>query len=313
MSPVLRIGSRASRLALAQTSWVAARLRAAHPGLDVRIEEFRTAGDRDRTTPLAHLGGTGFFVKELELALLDGRIDLAVHSMKDVPTRMAEGLQVEAAVPERADPRDGLVTTQGRALDDLPPGTVVGSSSPRRRAMLFVARPDLAFVDLRGNVETRLKKLESGACQATILARAGLQRLGLLDRRMVPLDPSILLPAAGQGALGLEFRDADDAVRGLVLPLDHAASRAAVVAERALCRRLQAGCSTPLGALGRVGPDGSLTLEACLVSADGRQVLRRRSSGPAAQAADIGTRLADTMLADGAAKLLAPGEEAPEE
>jgi hydroxymethylbilane synthase len=304
MSAALRVGSRASRLALAQASWVTERLRAAHPGLEVRIEEFRTEGDRDRTTPLAQLRGTGFFVKELEVALRDGRIDLAVHSMKDVPTQPVEGLQVEAAVPERADPRDGLVTLQGLALAELPQGALVGSSSPRRRAMLLGARPDLAFVDLRGNVETRLKKLEAGVCQATILARAGLGRLGMLDGRMVPLDPSILLPAAGQGALGLEFRDADAAVRGWIAALDHAASRAAVVAERALCRRLQAGCSTPLGALGRIGPDGSLTLEACLVSADGRQVLRRRASGPASDAADIGTRLADAMLAEGASRLL---------
>jgi hydroxymethylbilane synthase len=313
MSPVLRIGSRASRLALVQTSWVAQGLRAIHPGLDIRIEEFRTEGDRDRATPLAHLGGTGFFVKELEVALLDRRIDLAVHSMKDVPSRPAAGLQVEAAVPERADPRDCLVTTQGLTLAEMPKGALVGSSSPRRRAMLLAARPDLAFADLRGNVETRLKKLEAGVCQATILARAGLGRLGVFDRRMVPLDPSILLPAAGQGALGLEFRDADEAVRGLILPLDHAASRAAVVAERALCRRLQAGCSTPLGALGRVAPDGALTLEACLVSADGRQMMRRRASGPAAEADDIGTRLADAMLADGAARLLMPTDEAPAE
>lgn len=309
MSPILRIGSRASRLALVQTNWVAERLRADHPGQDIRIEEFRTEGDRDRATPLAHLRGTGFFVKELEVALLGGRIDLAVHSMKDVPTRPAEGLQVEAAVPERADPRDCLVTTQGLSPAELPRGALVGSSSPRRRAMLLAARPDLAFVDLRGNVETRLKKLEAGVCQATILARAGLGRLGMFDRRMVALDPSILLPAAGQGALGLEFRDADDAVRGLVGSLDHAASRAAVVAERALCRRLQAGCSTPLGVLGRVAPDGTLTLEACLVAADGRRMLRRGASGPVAQAVEIGTRLADTMLADGAAKLLAPLDE----
>jgi len=306
MRDVLRIAARGSRLAVIQAEWVAGRLRAAHAGLGVRIETFRTAGDRDRATPLARLAGVGFFVKELEAALLDGRIDLAVHSMKDVPTRAPDGLEVEAAVPEREDARECLVTPAGLALADLPPGAKVGSSSPRRRAMLLAARPDLAFIDLRGNVETRLAKLERGVCQATVLAAAGLARLGMLDRRMVPMETAVVLPAAGQGALGLEFRSDDGHVREAIAPLDHPPTRRAIVAERALVRRLGAGCRTPLGVLARVAGDGMLTLEACLLSPDGRQTIRRRIRGHAPEAARLGTALAEDLLAQGAGRLLAP-------
>jgi len=305
MSETLRIGSRASRLALTQAESVAAALRLAHPTLDVRIATFRTAGDRDRRTPLGRLGGVGVFVKELEAALLDGRIDLAVHSMKDVPTTLPDGLEVETVVPRRADPCDGLLTAAGATLADLPPGARVGSSSPRRRAMLLAARPDLAVVDLRGNVETRLAKVVSGACDAAVLARAGLARLGRITPCFVPLDPAVLLPAAGQGALGLEYRAADEGVRRRLGPLDDPSARAAVVAERALCRRLRAGCSTPLGVLGRVDAGGEgLALEAWLLSPDGSRSVRGRLSGPASEAAALGTRLAEQMLADGAAALL---------
>ena len=199
MANVLRIGARGSRLAILQAEWVAGRLAAAHPALEIRIETFRTAGDRDRATPLAQLPGVGFFVKELETALLEDRVDLAVHSLKDVPTAVPDGLVVATSVPEREDPRECLVTLKGLTLDELPQGAVVGSSSPRRRAMLAAARPDLKFVDLRGNVETRLEKLAAGACNATILARAGLARLGVLDSRMAVLATTVMLPPAGQG------------------------------------------------------------------------------------------------------------------
>jgi len=315
MGNALRIGTRGSRLAMTQTEWVVSRLRAAHPALEVRVEVFRTAGDRDRATPLARLPGAGFFVKELEAALLDGRIDLAVHSMKDVPTQVPEGLDVGATVPERADTRDGLVTVEGLALADLPPGATVGSSSPRRRAMLLAARPDLEFVDLRGNVGTRLEKLVSGVCRATVLAMAGLGRLGLLDGRMRPLEADVMMPAAGQGALALECRRADEPVCRLVAALDHPPSRRAVAAERALVRRLGAGCRTPLGVLGRVGAAGDLRLEAWLLAPDGRDAIRRSLAGSAAEAAAVGTALAEALLADGAARLLAPagGEHADDD
>jgi len=307
MGQMLRIGSRASRLALVQTEWVVARLREAWPALEVRVEKIRTAGDRDRATPLAAAPaglGVGVFVKELEAALLDGRMDLAVHSMKDVPTRVPEGLEVEVSVPRRADPRDCLLTSAGQSLEDLPRGAKVGTSSPRRRAMLSAARADLRFTDLRGNVETRLAKLAAGRCDATVLARAGLERLGLLDKRAWTMPVSVALPAAGQGALGLEFRAADERVRGLVGAVDDPASRKAVVAERAMVCRLGAGCRTPLGVLGTVDGAGRLALEAYLVSADGRASLRERAEGSAADAAAIGVRLAETLLEAGAARWL---------
>jgi len=322
MDDLFRIGTRGSRLALIQSNWIAERLRAAHPQIGVRLETFRTAGDRDRATPLAHLPGIGptpaiglrpaggFFVKELEAALLEDRIDLAVHSMKDVPTKIPAGLEVGAAVPEREDPRECLVTPQGLPLDQLPRGATIGSSSPRRRAMLLVARPDLKFIDLRGNVETRLTKLQAGVCHATVLARAGLARMGLLDKRMVVVEPDVLMPPAGQGALGLEFRDSDDRVRRTLAALDHPPSRQAVTAERALLARLGAGCRTPLGVLGRVDAAGTLVLEAYLAAPDGSEVIRRRASGKAAEAARLGAALALALLEAGAGRYLCPDGEA---
>jgi len=306
MEKTLRIGTRGSRLAVWQAEFVAKRLRAAHPDLEVVVETYRTTGDRDRGTPLARLPGVGFFVKELEQALLNDAIDLAVHSMKDVPTRLPEGLAVGAAVPERADPRDCLVTPAGLTPADLPEGAVVGTSSPRRRAMLAARRPDLAFVDLRGNVETRLRKLADGVCDATLLAAAGLARLGRMDARMAPLDPDVVLPAAGQGALGLEHRADDETVRQRIAALDHPPTRRAVVAERAVLARLEAGCRTPIGVLGRRGSDGRLQLEAWLLAPDGSRAIRRsvRSAASADDAAEAGTRLAEAMLADGAADLV---------
>jgi len=306
MENVLRIGTRGSQLAVWQAEFVAERLRTAHPGLEVAVETVRTTGDRDRATPLARLPGVGFFVKELEQALLEGAIDLAVHSLKDVPTRLPEGLAVGAAVPEREDVRDCLVTPGGLALADLPAGAVVGTSSPRRRAMLAAGRPDLAFIDLRGNVETRLRKLADGACAATVLAAAGLSRLGAMDARMTPLEPDAVLPAAGQGALGLEHRADDAAVRRRIAALDHPPSRRAVVAERAVLSRLEAGCRTPIGVLGRAEPDGRLHLEAWLLAPDGSRGIRRsdRSATSAGDEAEAGVRLAEAMLADGAADLV---------
>ncbi|MBL7140955.1 MAG: hydroxymethylbilane synthase [Planctomycetes bacterium] len=320
MADTLRIGTRGSRLALWQAEFVAERLRAAHPGLEVSVETYRTTGDRDRATPLARLPGVGFFVKELEQALLEGAIDLAVHSLKDVPTRVPDGLAVGAAVPERDDARDCLVTPAGLALEELPEGAVVGTSSPRRRAMLAAlaasrygsrrdpavgqaGRPDLAFVDLRGNVETRLRKLADGVCDATVLAAAGLVRLGSMDARAVPLKPEVVLPAAGQGALGLEHRADDAPVRRRITALDHEPSRRAVVAERAVLARLEAGCRTPIGVLGRVEADGRLHLEAWLLAPDGSRGIRRGETS-AGDAAEAGVRLAEAMLADGAADLM---------
>jgi len=304
MGNVLRIGARGSRLARRQADQVAEGLRAAHPDLDIRIETYRTTGDRDRATPLARLPGVGFFVKELEQALADGRIDLAVHSLKDVPTRVADGLEVASAVPKRADPRDALLSRDGVALADLPAGATVGTSSPRRRAMLLAERPDLVMTDLRGNVETRLRKLADGACDATVLAVAGLERLGAMDPRAAPLPAEVVVPAAGQGALGLEHRADDEAVRACVAAVNHEPTRQAVTAERAVLLRLGAGCRTPIGVLGRVTEGGRLHLEAYLLSPDGRRRVRRSAEGDGAEAADLGRRLAEAMLADGAGELV---------
>jgi hydroxymethylbilane synthase len=306
MDTIIRLGTRGSRLAIIQAEGVARRLEAAHPSLEIRIEMFRTAGDRDRATPLAQLPGVGFFVKELETALLEDRIDLAVHSLKDVPTAVPSGLVVATAVPEREDPRECLVTPQGMTLDKLPPGAVVGSSSPRRRAMILAGRPDLGFIDLRGNVETRLGKLEAGLCAATVLARAGLSRLGLLDQRMAVMEAAVMLPPAGQGALGLECRASDNPMVRYLAALDHAPSRAAVTAERALVHRLGAGCRTPLGVLGRLDETGRLTLEAWLLSDDGRTSIRHQAAAPAAEALRLGADLADELLRRGAGPLVSP-------
>ena len=307
MGRLLRVGSRASGLALAQTESVVAALRRAWPDLEVRVETIRTSGDRAAGGPV----GVGFFVKEIQEALLAGRADLAVHSMKDVPTRGPDALEAEAAVPLRADPRDCLVLREGAGLADLRPGARVGTSSPRRRAMLRRLRPDIVFANLQGNVETRLRKLEAGACDAALLARAGLARLDLLDARACVLEPSAMLPAAGQGALALEFRADDEDVRSLVAPLDHSASRQAVAAERAVVRRLGAGCRTPLGVLGTVDDAGRLALEAWLLSASGERSVRRRAEGSAGEAAAIGVGLAEELLAAGGRELLATdGEKA---
>jgi len=305
METLLRIGARGSRLARWQADYVADALRAAHPGLTVRVDTFRTAGDRDRATPLAHLPGMGFFVKELEQALLAGEVDLAVHSLKDVPTQVPAGLAVAAAVPERADPRDCLVSPAGLTLGALPQGATVGTSSPRRRAMLLAARPDLAMTDLRGNVETRLRKLADGDCDATVLAAAGLERLGAMDARAAPLATDAVVPAAGQGALGLEHRADDAAVRALVAAVDHGPTRQAVVAERAVLERIGAGCRTPIGVLGRVDAAGRLGLDAYLLSPDGSRRLRRSVEAAAGEAAALGQRLGEVLLADGAAGLVA--------
>ena len=322
MSEIIRIGTRGSRLALIQAEWVAERLRDSSPTLETRVETFRTAGDRDRATALAHLPGVGFFVKELETALLDDRIDLAVHSMKDVPTAVPEGLEVGSVVPEREDPAECLVSVGGLRLEDLARGALVGTSSPRRRAMLLALRPDLAMTDLRGNVETRLAKVRAGACAATVLARAGLARLGALETDglgAVALAPEVMLPAAGQGALGLEFRRTDERVRRWVAPLDHPPSRRAVAAERALVRRLGAGCRTPLGVLARVDGRDVFSLDAWILSPDGRRSVRRSAGGPASpgrspatpgrspasRAEAIGIALAEDLLEAGAVQFIA--------
>ena len=292
------LGTRGSALARTQSEWVAARLRDAWPGLEVALETITTRGDKIRDVPLAQIGGKGLFTKELEVALLDGRIDLAVHSLKDLPTELPEGLML-GAVPVRENPRDALVSHDGSGLKALRRGARVGSSSLRRKLQLLAVRPDLEIVDLRGNVPTRLRRVQDGTLDATVLAAAGLRRLGLADAITEELPPEAMLSAVSQGALGIEIRAGDEHMRRLLEALHDAATAAEVTAERALLAALGGGCQTPIGALGRV--DGSrLTLHACVCDPASRQVLRATAAGVSADARTVGEEAARALLAQGA-------------
>ncbi|MBR7743304.1 hydroxymethylbilane synthase [Phycicoccus sp. BSK3Z-2] len=300
----LRLGTRRSALATTQSTWVADRLRA--HGHDVELVEVRTEGDRDRTTPLAQLGGTGVFVSALREALAEGRVDLAVHSLKDLPTAPDPRVAL-AAVPAREDVRDALVARDGLTLGELPAGATVGTGSPRRRAQLELLGLGLEVADLRGNVDTRLAAVHEGRLDAVVLAAAGLRRLGRDAEVTEMLDPIQMLPAPGQGALAVEVRTDDDATAAAVAALDDPDARACVTAERALLAELEAGCSAPVGALAEVvlGVEGDeLSLRAVVAAPDGSSDLRRSLTGTPAGAHDLGLRLARLLLEDGAADLM---------
>jgi hydroxymethylbilane synthase len=303
MAQVLRIGTRGSRLARWQSGWVAGELRRLHPGLVVELVEIRTAGDRDRNSPLAAIGGVGLFTKEIQRALLDGRVEVAVHSLKDLPTLEVPGL-VLGAVPARERSADALIAPRHRTLADLPAGARVGTSSLRRRAMLLHARPDLRVENLRGNVETRLRAADDGALDAVVLAEAGLSRLGLAAHVTERLGPPGFLPAVGQGALGLECRGDDATTLGRLAPLDDPDARRAVVAERALLAELGGGCVLPLGALATAGPGGRLALAAAVLDPDGRERLDASGDGPDDDPEGLGRAVAGRLRALGAARLL---------
>ena len=306
MTDRVRIGTRGSALALRQAELVAAGLRHAWPGLAVELVTIRTSGDRLPDANLAALGGKGRFVKEIEEALLEGRVEVAVHSLKDLPAARPPGL-VLAAFPERDDPRDVLVTATGKHLADLPAGARVGTSSPRRRLQLLAARADLAPEPIRGNVDTRLRKLEERAYDAVILAAAGLRRLGLAPSGAVVLDPDAMLPAVGQGTLGVETRTDDGATRRHVAALDHAETRRASLAERAFLEAIGGSCTTPLAAYAQPRGD-RLRLDAFLATPDGARVLRHGETGGAESPAELGRQVAGWMLARGAAEIVAEGE-----
>jgi hydroxymethylbilane synthase len=299
----LRLGTRRSALATTQSTWVADRLR--ELGHEVELVEITTAGDRDRTTPLATLGGTGVFVSALRDALRDGTVDLAVHSLKDLPTTPEDDLVV-AGIPVREDPRDALVARDGLTLGELPAGATVGTGSPRRRAQLEALGLGLELRELRGNVDTRLAKVTAGELDAVVLAQAGLSRLSRTSVVTEVLDPIQMLPAPGQGALAVEVRAADTATRDAVAALDDADTRACVVAERAVLAELEAGCSAPIGALAEIvlGDDGDeLSLRAVVASTDGSGELRRSATGLPADAERVGRALARLLIEDGAADL----------
>ena len=300
----LRLGTRRSALATTQSTWVADRLRAL--GHDVELVEVTTAGDADRTTPLVQLGGTGVFVSALRAALADGRVDLAVHSLKDLPTT-ADPATTVAAVPTREDARDALVARDGLTLGELPAGSTVGTGSPRRRAQLEALGLGLVVTDLRGNVDTRLRTVAEGRLDAVVLAAAGLRRLGRVDEATELIDPIQMLPAPGQGALAVEVRADDAATASVVAALDDADSRACTTAERVLLAELEAGCSAPVGALAEVveGVDGlELSLRAVVSAPDGSADLRRSLAGDVSDPAALGRRLAQLLLEDGAADLM---------
>ena len=302
MTTRLRIATRKSPLALWQTHYVRDLLMAAHPGLQVELLELSTQGDRILDSPLAKIGGKALFVKELEQAMLDGRADLAVHSSKDVPVDLPEGLAL-TTILKRHDPRDALVSNAYPSLDGLPQGARIGTSSLRRQCLLKAYRPDLQIHDLRGNVGTRLGKLDAGEYDAIILAGAGLERMGMLDRITEFLDPDIFLPAIAQGAIGIECRAGDTPVHDLLASLDDAETRVRVRAERALNRRLMGGCQVPIAGFAEIAA-GVLRLRGLVGRTDGSEIVRGEVSGPPDQADALGTTLADDLLARGARQIL---------
>jgi hydroxymethylbilane synthase len=302
MTTPVRVGTRASVLAIAQSRWVSDLLTAAL-GREVELVEITTDGDRD-SQPLAQLGGTGVFVSAIREALLDGRIDVAVHSLKDLPTQPAADIAL-AAVPVREDPRDVVVARDGMTLGELPVGSRVGTGSPRRAAQLHALGLGLEILDIRGNVDTRIRKVREGAYDAVVLARAGLARMGRLDEATEVLDPLQMLPAPGQGALAVETREGDELTRELGV-LDDPHTRAAVTAERAVLATLEGGCAAPIGVLAEVveGDDGEeLWVRATALSPDGELAVRMSATGDPADAAGVGSRLAEQMLDEGAGQL----------
>lgn len=308
MKDRLIIGSRGSKLALWQAKWVRARLSALYPQTEIRIEIIKTSGDVLKDAPLSVIGGKGVFTREIEEALLDSSIDLAVHSLKDLPTSLPAGLTI-AVIPEREDARDALVLRSGFFLErpsigSLPEGAVIGTSSLRRLAQLRHLRTDLEIKELRGNVDTRLRKLDSGDYDAVILASAGLRRLGLASRISAPVSTTEMLPAVSQGALGIETREADTLTREMLAPLDHEPTRLACWAERAMLRGLGGGCQLPIAAHATVSGD-RLRLEGLTAALSGEPVIRDEIEGSAVEAVQLGETLAARLLERGASSLLA--------
>ncbi|HXP64885.1 MAG TPA: hydroxymethylbilane synthase [Steroidobacteraceae bacterium] len=316
MTTRLRIATRKSQLALWQAEHVAALLRAAHPGIEIELVPLVTQGDRIQDRSLAAIGGKGLFIKELEVAIEELRADIAVHSMKDVPAELPRGLTI-AAVLKRADPRDALVTVSGiKRLEDLPRGAVVGTSSLRRQAQVRALRPDLRIEALRGNVDTRLRKLDTGAgggvtadplagtrMDAIVLASAGLIRLGLESRITARLEPDICLPAVTQGVIGIECRQSDAAALKILQALEDAPTRLRMDAERAFAARLGGSCQSPIAAYAELD-DNEITLRGLVAEPDGSRLLRDSATGRAADATALGRQLAERILAAGAGELL---------
>jgi len=302
MKASLRIGTRGSQLALWQARWVQAAIMRQQPDVEVDLVIIKTQGDKILDVPLAQVGGKGLFVKEIEEALLDGRIDLAVHSMKDMPAELPEGLTI-CAIPKRENPLDALISVRYNSIDHLPEGARVGTSSLRRSAQLKHLRPDLVIVPLRGNLDTRLKKLETTDLDAIVLAAAGLMRLGLGHRITAYLTDEQMLPAVGQGALCIETRDADPEVQSIIESLDDPGTRTAVMAERAFLKRLEGGCQVPIaGHAKAVG--ATVSLCGLVADLDGRTIIKNTMTGQVERADRLGRSLGEDLLKRGAGPIL---------
>lgn len=298
----VKIGTRGSPLALWQAEWVRSRLLSLHPQCKAELVKIKTTGDKITDVPLAQVGGKGLFVKEIETALLEGRIDLAVHSMKDVPADILQGLCI-GAVPERENPQDVLISRNGNSLEDLPAGAHVGSSSLRRGAQVRHLRPDISVRPLRGNLDTRIRKLETEGLDAIIVAAAGVKRLGLEARITQYLPETIMLPAIGQGALGIEIRENDEVLTNLTAPLDHRETRLTVESERAFLQRLEGGCQVPIAARARLAGE-QLELTGLVAEVDGSVLIRDSIRGTSDQREKLGVELAERLLDKGGRKLL---------
>lgn len=296
------VGTRKSPLALTQTEWVMEQLQKHHPDLEIGMEKIVTKGDRILDVTLSKVGGKGLFIKEIEQAMYDRTVDFAVHSLKDMPTEMPEGLML-VAITHREDPRDVVITRDGRGFSDLPTGARVGTSSLRRAAQLTNARPDLEIVSVRGNINTRLKKLEELELDAIVLAAAGLERMGWADKISERLPTDLCIPAVGQGALAIQCRSEDKEIRQLLSVLDDANTRIIVQAERTLLGKLNGGCQIPIGAFAEFVDGGELQLTGIVGTPDGRTLLRESARG--ADAVSLGHAVADRLIEQGAGEILA--------
>ena len=299
---IIRIATRKSPLALWQAHYVSDMLKHHHPDLEIELVTMTTQGDKILDTPLAKVGGKGLFVKELETGMLEGRADIAVHSMKDVPVEFPTGLHL-AVICEREDPRDAFVSNTYKTLDDLPQGARLGTSSLRRQSQIAALRPDLKIIDLRGNVNTRLKKLDNGEYDAIILAAAGLKRLKFDDRITQFIDTDVCLPAIGQGAVGIECRTDDARIHNLIAPLNHNTTQIRVTCERAMNERLQGGCQVPIAGYAELDK-GLIMMRGLVGQVDGKNIIRGDIAGPADNAEELGIVLAEDLLSRGADKIL---------
>lgn len=299
----ISIGTRGSKLALWQSEWVRSEIKKLRPDIEVSLVKIKTTGDKILDVPLAKVGGKGLFVKEIEEALLRGDVDVAVHSMKDVPTDLPSGLHL-AAICKREDPRDAFISKESniKGINDLPQGAVVGTSSLRRSCQLLSRRPDLKIIQLRGNLDTRLRKLDEGHFDAIILAAAGIKRLGLGKRITSILPPDVSLPAIGQGAIGIECRVDDEFINDLLLPLNDPETSLCVRAERAFLKKLEGGCQVPIAAYARI--DGSLIMDGLVGSISGDRLIRGHREGSPEECEQIGSSLAEDILLRGAKEIL---------